>query len=173
VRRRRVGLALLLAVAPLTGCGFSNLQFRTDHRLDFLSPDDRAKVTQPVTISWRMDDFRIAELGSEPPTRDAGYFAIFVDRSPVKPGKTLRDVVGGDDYCRQNPKCTSRAELRQYRVFTTTDTSFRFPRLPDLLSNDESVQLHTFTVVLMDTAGHRIGESAWRLELRIPREAQV
>jgi hypothetical protein len=168
-----LGSALLLAVATLTGCGFSNLQFRTDHRLDFVSPEPRAEVKQPVTITWHMDDFRIADQGSEPPTRDAGYFAIFVDRSPVKPGKTLKDVVGGDDYCRQNPRCTSRAELRQYGVFTTTDTSYRFPRLPDLLSNDEDVQLHTFTVVLMDTAGHRIGESAWRLELRIPRESRI
>lgn len=173
---RRMGLSLLLAVATLTGCGITHLQdlqFRVDHRLHFVAPEARAKVSQPVTISWRMTGFRIAPLGSELASRDAGYFGIFVDRSPVKPGQTMRSVVGGDTYCQQNPKCTSRAQLRQYGVFTTTDTTFRFPRIPDLTSNDESVQLHTFTIVLMDTAGHRIGESAWRLELRIPRESGI
>jgi hypothetical protein len=170
-------VAMLGVAMAMTGCAFGHLdelQFRVDNRLDFVSPEPRAEVKQPVTITWRMDDFRVVSPDSaEPPSRESGYFAIFVDRAPVKPGKTLRGIVGGEDYCRQNPKCTSRAELRQYGVFTTAETSYKFPRLPDLLSNDEDVQLHSFTIVLMDTAGRRIGESAWRLELRIPRESRT
>jgi hypothetical protein len=170
---RRAGLVAGLAALTtlLTGCALAHpgsLQWRVDKRLHFVSPPARAKVGQPVTISWRMTDFRAARLGSEPPSKKAGYFAIFVDRGPIKPGQTMLSVVGGATYCRQNPGCMSRSELRQRNVFTTTASSFRFPVIPDL-TTDDSVQLHTFTVVLMDTAGHRIGESSWELDLRIPK----
>jgi hypothetical protein len=171
IRRSRTALALAALAISLSGCALAHpgsLQWRVDKRLHFVSPEARAKVGQPVTISWRMTDFRVAPLGSEPPSKDVGYFAIFVDRGPLKPGQTMQSVVGGATYCRQIPRCTSRSELRQRNVFTTTATSFRFPVIPDL-TTDDSVQLHTFTIVLMDTSGHRIGESSWELDLRIPK----
>ena len=46
----------------------------------------------------------------------------------------------------------------------------RYPaNIPNLPGNKDKKQLHTFVVVLMDTAGRRIGESAWELDLRLPR----
>jgi hypothetical protein len=162
--------ALAVALAVVTGCGITHLQdlqFRVDKRLHFTSPADRALVHQPLTVSWTMDDFTVEPQGSAPASRDAGYFAVFVDRSPVKPGHTMKDVASGDNYCKQSPSCPDRSYLRQHQVYTTTSTHVRLGLIPALANDHEDVQLHTVTVVLMDTAGHRIGESAWELDLRI------
>ena len=167
---RTAGLVALL-VAALSSCGLTHiadLNFRVDDRLDFTTPDDRAMVDQPFTVSWTMRDFRVAPQGSEPPSRDAGYFAVFVDRTPIKPGQTFDAVAHGDAFCEQSPKCPDRAYLRDRLVFPTTHTSIRLNQIPRL-SGEEDVQLHTVTVVLMDTAGHRIGESAWQLDVRMRR----
>ena len=45
----------------------------------------------------------------------------------------------------------------------------KLPLIPDLTNTKEKKQLHRITVVLMNTAGHRIGESAWELDVRIPK----
>ena len=164
--------APLVALLVLSGCGLTHLQdlqFRVDKRLHFVSPEGRSTVHQPVTISWTMSDFTIAAPGSQAPTRDAGYFAIFVDETPIRPGHTLKDVAKGDASCEQEPSCPDRAYLRDHGVFTTTATSFKFPVIPNVTGDRSHLQLHTFTVVLLDTSGHRIGESAWELDLRIPK----
>ena len=164
--------ASMAALLVLSGCGLTHLQdlqFRVDKRLQFVSPEARATVHQPVTISWTMRDFTVAAQGSRPPSRDAGYFAVFVDRSPVRPGHTLKDVGKGDRFCESDPKCPDRQYLRDHNVFTTTATHLEFPVLPAVAGDKSHLQMHTFTVVLLDTSGHRIGESAWELDLRIPR----
>ena len=43
--------AAALALSCLMGCSTDNLQFRNDHRLTFHSPEERAKVTAPLTMS--------------------------------------------------------------------------------------------------------------------------
>jgi hypothetical protein len=116
-----------------------------------------------------MRDFTIEAPGSAPPTRDAGYFAVFVDRPPIKPGATMKDVAKGDRFCEQNPRCPDAAYLHQHYVFTTTKTALTMPQIPNLIGSKETLQLHTITIVLMDTSGHRIGESAWELDVRIPK----
>jgi len=161
------------AVVGLSGCGLTHLHdlsFRVDKRLDFVSPPSRAKVHQPVTVSWTMKDFRVAPLNpEETPSRDVGYFAVFVDHTPIKPNATMKSVASGDPACQSDPKCPNKAYLRQHLVFTTTETSIKLPLIPDLTNNKEKYQLHRITVVLMDTSGHRIGESAWELDVRIPK----
>lgn len=164
--------APFVALLVLSGCGLTHLQdlqFRVDKRLHFVSPKARTTVHQPVTISWTMSDFTVAAPGSQAPTRDSGYFAVFVDQSPVKPGHTLKDVGKGDAFCEQDPSCPDRTYLRNHFVFTTTATSIKFPVIPNVAGDKSKDQLHTFTVVLLDTSGHRIGESAWELDLRIPK----
>ena len=165
-------VAPLVALVALSGCGLTHLQdlqFRVDKRLHFVSPKARTTVKQPVTITWTMTDFTIAPQGSQPTSRDAGYFAVFVDKAPIKPGHSLKDVGHGDPVCEHDPKCPDRTYLRDHNVFTTTAMSVKFPVLPALPNNRSRIQLHTFTVVLLDTTGHRIGESAWELDLRIPK----
>lgn len=162
----------LVAVLTLTSCGITHLQdlnFRIDKRLHFVGPAARSTVHQPVAISWTMKDFTVEAAGSAPPSRDAGYFAIFVDKTPIRPGHTMKDVATGDPFCQRTPGCPGKQYLADHLVFTTTDTQFKFPLVPNITGSSEHLQLHTFTIVLMDTSGHRIGESAWELDLRIPK----
>jgi hypothetical protein len=170
--RRAVPCAALVAALSLSGCGLTHLQdlnFRVDKRLHFVAPNDRATVHRPFTVSWTMKDFRIAAKSSEPPTRDAGYFAVFVDRSPIKPGQTMRSLTTDDQACQADPKCPDRAYLEGINVYETTATSLRLTQVSNVNGDKETLQHHSITVVLMDTAGHRIGESAWELDVRLPK----
>jgi hypothetical protein len=167
----RIVLAVVVGVLA-SGCGLTHLQdlnFRVDKRLHFISPESRSKVHQQFTVSWRMDDFTVAAPGTGPPSRDAGYFAVFVDKTPIKPGQTMKAVASGDQFCEQSPTCPDRGYLREHLVFTTTGTSLHLPLIPSIVNDKSSLQLHTLTIVLMDTAGHRIGESAWQLDVRLPK----
>jgi hypothetical protein len=164
----RAGI-LVMAVA-VSGCvNVGALQFRQDKRLHFEAPESRAEVTTPVTIRWRMDDFRVAAQGSEPPSTGSGYFALFVDRSPIKPGQGLDAVAHGDSFCRVEDGCPDRRYLAQRQVYTTTDTSFVLRQVLPLASNNDDVQLHEVVVVLLDTSGHRIGESFWYRQFKTER----
>ena len=166
------GVTVAAAVVVLAGCGLTRLDevnFRVDDRLEFVGPEARSTVRAPLTVAWTMDDFRIAAEGSEPPSDEAGYFAIFVDQTPVKPGHTLADVAEGDDLCEGKPGCPDKTYLADHDVYTTTGTSIEIPAIPDITGSEEELQLHTITIVLMDSSGHRIGESAWQLDLRMPK----
>jgi len=176
VRRSRRALgpivAALAGMVVLSGCGITHLQdlsFKVDNRLHFTAPKARSKAHQPLTLSWTMKHFRVTVAGSEPPSRDAGYFAIFIDRAPVKPGQTLRAVASGDQSCERDPKCPDADYLLAHGVITTTATSLRLPLISNLPGDTEKVQGHAITIVLMDTTGHRIGESAWELDFRLPK----
>lgn len=169
---RLARFAALLAVLPLAGCGLTHLQdlnFRVDDRLHFTSPEDRSTVARSFTVTWTMSDFTVAPLGSAPPTRDAGYFAVFVDRTPIKPGQTMKSVMHDDLACQRNPRCPTTRQLKDLGVYTTTGTSVRINQVSNVTGEHARLQHHYVTVVLMDTAGHRIGESAWELDVRIPK----
>ena len=164
--------AALLAVLPLAGCGLTHLQdlnFRVDDRLHFTSPEDRSTVARSFTVTWTMSDFTVAPLGSAPPTRDAGYFGVFVDRSPIKPGQTMKSVFSDDQACQRNPRCPTTKQLKDLGIYSTTGTTLRINQIGNVRGDRERLQHHSITVVLMDTAGHRIGESAWELDVRIPK----
>jgi len=169
---RTATCAALLAALPLTGCGLTHLQdlnFRVDNRLHFIAPKDRSTVARTFTVSWTMRDFTVEAPGSAPPTRDAGYFAVFVDRTAVKPGQTMKSLFKDDLACQHDPKCPDRSRLADVGVYTTTNTSLRINQIGTISGDKEKLQHHSVTVVLMDTSGHRIGESAWELDLRIPK----
>ncbi|TDD87320.1 hypothetical protein [Actinomadura rubrisoli] len=167
------GATAVAAVVALAGCGLTNLDelnFRVDDRLHFVGPKARSTVKSPVTVTWTMDgDFRIAAKGSEPPSRGAGHFAIFVDQTPIKPGHTMEDVAKGDSLCEGAPNCPNEAYLTNHHVYTTTKKSFQIPSIPNRPGSKEELQPHTITIVLMDTSGRRIGESAWELDVRIKK----
>jgi len=164
--------AALVAALTTSGCGLTHLQdlnFRVDKRLHFTTPEDRSTQTRPLTVSWTMKDFRIAAKGSEAPSRDAGYFAVFVDRAPIKPEQTMRSLASNDQTCQADPKCPNRDYLEGLGVYETTATTIRLKQIANVIGDKERLQHHHITVVLMDTAGHRIGESAWDLDVRLPR----
>ena len=180
--RRSIGapwrrLALLAALSGiLSGCGLTHLNdlnFRVDDRLHFVTPKDRALLHSPVTVSWTIHDFTIAAPGSAPPSRDAGYFAVFLDRAPIHPGETLTAIGKGDPTCANDPKCPDKTYLNDHHVFVTTKTQLRLDQITDIAGDHEKIQMHAVTVVLLDTAGHRIGESAWELDFRMRRVSSV
>lgn len=170
----RGALPLVAAALALSGCALPNVQemnFRVDNRLQFLSPKARSEPTQPVTLRWRMRDFTVAGPGAGPKSPDRGYFAIFVDRQPIRPGQTIKAVAAGDQLCARTPGCPDAAYLAQRQIYTTTRTSYTLPVVAALPDDNDAVQLHSVVIVLMNTSGQRIGESYWELDLRLHNQA--
>ncbi|HEX3900592.1 MAG TPA: hypothetical protein VHW74_15645 [Mycobacteriales bacterium] len=168
-------VTLGLAIFGLSGCATSlaGLDFRTDKRLSFIEPHSREQVKLPVHLAWTMKDFTPAAPGSQPPTKTAGYFAIFVDHTAIKPGQSMRAVAHGDSFCESNPKCPDRGYLAERQIYTTTATSYVLHNVLPITNNDEHVQLHAAVIVLMDTAGNRIGESSWEIDFRTVNESDT
>ena len=57
--------------------------------------------------------------------------------------------------------------LARKQVYTTTKDEFTLQDVSDILGNSLSTQFHSATVILLNTAGVRIGESAWTVEFRM------
>jgi hypothetical protein len=155
-----------------TGCATSlaGLQFHNDHRMTIITPHENEKVVAPVSLRWTMKNFTVAGPRQGPINNGTGYFAIFVDRSPVRPGQTLAAVNHRNSTCAHSTLCLSRSYLASEQVYTTTKAELVLPQVADISGNQQSVQFHTATVVLMNTAGHRIGESAWTVEFKMHTE---
>ena len=168
--RRLLATAALAAGTAMAGagCGTSQMAFTQDHRLHFTAPHSRALVAVPVTVRWAVDGFDVAPAGSARPSTGHGYFAVFVDRAPVRPGQSLS--VLADPACKKTPGCFNAQYLAGKGVYTTTATTLTLTSVPSLASY-EKTPLHEVTVVLMDTAGRRIGESAWYLDFRMGKRA--
>jgi len=111
----------------------------------------------------------VGPAGSAPARTDAGYFAVFVDRAPIKPSETMRIVAKNDEVCLHRSGCPDESYLEDRRIYTTTENGLTLDQIQPIDGDTERVQLHLITVVLMDTAGHRIGESAWQLDVRMRR----
>lgn len=171
--RRSVRRAVLLACAALlpllVGCDFSQLAFRVDHRLHFLTPKSRQLVRPPFKVTWTMRDFTVVGPHQGPVNRMSGYFGVFVDTAPIKPGQSLQSVVNNDSGCKNNPKCLTTSMLATHQVYVTTRPEIEVPVIASL-SDHDSIQLHDLVVVLLDTSGHRIGEYQWDLPFRMHRQ---
>ena len=168
---RAVRLMAMLLAPLLAGCGLSvhNLNLRTDDRLQFLSPPSRALVTNPVTVHWRISGFTAEKPGSGAGGPGAGYFAVFVDQAPIRPGQTMRAVASRDEQCLHQAGCPGPDYLAQRQIYVTSSDHVTLGQIPSLAGDKDAVQLHSVVVVLMDDRGHRIGESAWELDLRMRR----
>lgn len=152
-----IGLLLLPA------CGFQNVAFRQDTRLDFQMPGDRDIVSLPVTIDWDFDD----------DTADGITFGVFIDRRPMSPGATLTSISDDDDICQRDPGCPDADYFAERGVHTTTDTAFTVDALRRPNSDDTRREIHEVTVIIIDADGRRVGESAWSLEFEIDRAVPV
>ena len=161
MRRRhpaRLGL-LTLVLALSSGCQFSQLQFRGDHRLSFESPEARHRVSVPFTVRWSMKDFDAVGLDGST-DKGKGAYAVFLDRAPIPVGKDLKWLAKDDAGCKRDPRCPDKQYLADRGVFVTADTSLSFDTLP-AQSDGVGDEQHYVTVILLDGTGHRIGESAW------------
>jgi hypothetical protein len=155
----------LLAALAVPACGVSNLNFVRDDRLTITAPKEDAEVKLPLTVRWTVDDFTVTGPGADV-RPDAGYFGVFVDREPPRPGATLASLATGDPVCDATPGCPDAGYLAGLRAYTTTATSFEVARLPEL-TVDRDREAHEVTIVLLDGSGHRIGESAFRVQFHV------
>lgn len=154
---RSVNGIVLAAALALGGCG-EGLSFRQDDRLELRSPDTGAEVTLPFTVSWTMEDFDLIGPGTQR-RDDGGYFVVFLDRSPMAPGASIRSLFDEDD-CAGDP-CPSVEEMHASDVYPVEDgTSVEIARLADP-SGGGGEERHELTVVLVDPTGRRIGENSW------------
>lgn len=162
-------LSLVGSGCLLGGCGFSNLAFTTDNRLHFVAPEARALVKLPLTIRWRMTGFEVVKPAEATlavtNSVQRGYFAVFIDRAPVKPGQSLDAVA--DRSCRRTPGCVNAGYLANLGVYTTSVDSITIRQVNSNTYQD--VQTHEATVVLLDPGGRRIGESAWYVDFRMKK----
>jgi len=158
VARLRASI-LVLGLALLASSCAHGLAFTQDRRLEITRPNSSAKVTLPLTVRWRMKDFRVTgpDGNSDP---NAGYFGVFLDRSPMPPGKPLSWITRDDVTCRRIPGCPDESYLEGRHVYATSDTELVFRLLPDLRTNSGR-ETHEVTVILLDGRGRRIGENAW------------
>ena len=158
-----VGIALVMAA-----CIPEGLAFVQDERLKITSPEGHTEVKLPVTIEWEVEDFEITgpDGDSDP---SAGYFGVFVDDSPVPPGKELAWIAHDDLKCLNTPGCPDKTYLADRNVFSTEETEFTIKHLPDQ-DTATGHETHEVTVVLLDGTGQRIGESAWYVTFFYDRE---
>jgi hypothetical protein len=167
-RRISTACAVLSLSGVLTACVPQGLAFRTDQRLTFVSPEDRATVSLPVRIDWDIRDFDIVDPG-QPVGEDEGYFAVFVDRAPVPPGKPLSWIARDDDDCRAADGCPDEEYLNTRGVYATTETELIFEQLSRTDDREGRKERHRVVVVLLDADGKRIGESAFEIAFDLKR----
>lgn len=134
------------------GCAFSNIDLVQDHRLHFTAPAAYATVALPVTIRWTVTS----------DVRPGTKFAVFVDRTVIKPGASLRSVADGDRQCLSNPSCPTSRYLRAHDVYVVSSPELTLHFLSDLAGTQRgtSKDAHTVTVVILKD-GHRDGENAF------------
>jgi hypothetical protein len=167
-RRPATALALAGLCAALSGCVPQGLAFRTDDRLTIVRPEDRSTVSLPVTLDWDIRDFDITEPGGDVQEGE-GYFAVFVDSTPMPPGKPLRWIARKDNSCREQEGCPNEEYLAARGVYTTTETELVLEQLPRTTDDEDRRERHRATIVLLDASGHRIGESAFEVAFDLDR----
>jgi hypothetical protein len=154
---RRLALAVAAVVVLVTpACGVHGLDFVKDERVHITAPKPNREVRVPFTVRWSAEDF-------------VGSYGVLIDRAPPQPGRDMASLADGDSVCKATKGCPDAAYLASHRAYTTSDTSFRVEQLPEL-TRDRRREAHEVTVVLLDEDGHRIGESAFRVEFHIRRD---
>jgi hypothetical protein len=166
--------AVAAALSLLTsGCVQQGLAFRVDDRLTIDAPKARSEVTLPVTVRWSVKDFTVvAPDAGGAATKDTGYFAVFVDRTPQPPGKPLSWIARKDRTCRVADGCPDAEYLAARNIYSTSDMSLTFEQLPRP-SNKREKERHNVTIVLLDAQGRRIGESAFYVEFVVKRKNEL
>lgn len=147
------GMALML----FPSCAVSGLSFVADTRVDIVQPVENAEVSLPFTIEWTAEDVD-------------GTFAVFFDRSPMRPNQSLQSLVPEGDPCRAEADCPDADWLAGRNVYVTRNTSMEIERLPDLRNNNRTKDRHEVAIVLLDEDGRRSGEFAVTREFIVERD---
>jgi hypothetical protein len=134
--------AVGVSLSVLTAC--QPMLFRNDHRVTVQQPAAFESVRLPLVVRWAARDF---------PSPQAGSYVVFVDRDPMPPGESLDYFARGD----------------REGIFATTETTLTVRTLRSDSHNAVTAERnhHELTVVLLDHAGRRIGESAGFVEFDV------
>lgn len=154
----RRAVATALATLLVSGCAVQGLSFVQDTRVQVIAPRPNETVRLPFAVRWSAADVD-------------GSFAVFFSRSPIRPGQTLRSLVPENDPCRREPRCPDAAWLADRDVYIVDGTSLRVERLPDRRNTNRASDRHDVTIVLLDSEGRRVGESAFTREFIVHRES--
>lgn len=158
-----------LGLAVLAACDTSGYAFTVDTSIEFTAPTARSTSTLPVTVRWR-DDEPPADLDVDPKDPDAEYYAVFVDRSPMGPNRTLLSLIDDKDSCRRVAGCPDADFLAARHVHLTDEPSLTLEFLADNRPGKRgtSKDPHEVTVVRMK-GDRRVGEAAFRLNFFVRR----
>ncbi len=161
LQTRFARLAAMAAAAglTLTACDTSQYAFRVDESIDIEQPPAREDVELPVTIRWTDTDVPPA---SEIDRSDAGarFYAVFVDRAPIRPGATLASLADDSEQCSGQVLCPDDVALRDKGVYLTATPAVVLEFLSDRRVNDRNKDQHEITIVRME-GDERRGEAAW------------
>lgn len=157
---RRVA-ALLVMTGLLAGCDTSNYEFKADKSIKIVEPKARAQVGLPVTVRWT-DSKPPASPRVDPRDPQAQYFAVFVDRATLGPGKRLSSLIDDKVVCRPQDGCPTTQQLADLRVYLVPTPSLVLDFVRDLRASErgDSKDVHEVAVVRM-RGDKRIGESAF------------
>jgi hypothetical protein len=138
----------------VTGCG-SGLLFSVDKRLRITSPRSLSTVSTPVQLRWT----------GRLPTRTTDSYAVFVDALPVHPGQNLRSLA--DQACARAPGCVDVAWLNRHFVYLTRADQLELDNLPILGTPKADPDMHSATIVVVNSDWTRVGESAWTVSFAL------
>ena len=154
--------AVALGIFAATGCRTTDLAFRASDRLEFLAPDEMARVQLPVVLRWRADGVR----EREDLTGDGPFFALFVDRPPIPAGSGLATLVG--DECDRRPGCPDHEWFAERDVYVTGQKTITLTQVPDTGSTRTGADgTHRVTAVLIGQDGLRIDEQVAAIEFQV------
>jgi hypothetical protein len=151
---RGIAVALVVASLGAPACTAHAVSFREANQITIVTPSMESVVDVPVTLRWT----------SRLP-RGTSY-AVFFDRAPIQPGRTLKSLAQNDAVCNQNPHCPDSLYLTQHYVYVTRNTGLSVGPLPFVGKHDR-YNLHDATIVVLDKAGRRRGEAAYSVRFRV------
>lgn len=151
---RTVTPLALVGSLVASACSAHPLSFRESADVKILSPAMESVVDVPVVLRW-----------SSSLPRNTVY-AVFVDRAPIQPGRTLKSLAQNDGPCNQNPTCPDTLYLTQHYVFVTKNRELRLAPLPFIGKHDR-LNVHDATIVVLDESGRRRDEAAYSVRFRV------
>jgi hypothetical protein len=157
-----MGLIALMSLV-LVACRTSGLEFEKNDSLRMLTPRANSLVKLPVTLRWAPAD--LPRGGAD----GLSTYAVFVDRAPIGPGKTLKSVCEqGDLICRDTKGQPDQSYLEQRDVYLAPRNRLKLLAVTDHKNRYAgSKVIHEATVVMLNAAGERVGEESYSVEFRV------
>jgi hypothetical protein len=146
--------ALVILVSLVLGACGESVAFVRDDRITIEFPTSLQRVQAPFEIRWSDDG------------RAPAAYVVFVDRDPIAPGESLRELA--DDACDGRSGCDTPAFYASRRIHLTTEPRVQVATLTPLggTGGRSKHRVHQATIVLLDSDGRRDGESSWSVEFR-------